>query len=168
MNNMSDPFGFPTNDLANLVRNIDNVLKNDDKYSAKSDSTFDRDIPKLSIPTSIKNPSPVRIKSTFVNTATPYVIPQIGQSNHINLSESFVNKYNNVGNKRSLDSILKDISKINMELDTISGGATPYGSHRHYSPAKKENMAINYTKPSYPTYNMGPSSTPYFTQNTYK
>ena len=113
----NNPFAFPDNELMNLVSKIDNVLKNDDqKWTIKTDSTFDRDFGlKNSLPKTKKTNSPIRIQSTFEpNVSKNYVTSE----NHINMKESYIQ--NNFGGQKSLDGILREISKINMDLDNIT------------------------------------------------
>ena len=119
-----DAVGVAPNELSNLVNKIDNMLKMDNKATVKTDSTFDRDFgTNFNQPQNLKPTySPSRLNSQFQPPAQ--VKRPVNLDNQINMNESYINRNEcyNQGGKKSLEAILRDISKINSDLDTINFG----------------------------------------------
>ncbi|CAI2368257.1 unnamed protein product [Moneuplotes crassus] len=144
-----DVFGVPGAELQDLVRKIDNVLKNDEKMTVKTDSTFYRDfgqnfsLPKAHVPEVPRTGSPIRIQSKYQLSLNQDYLPQ--QNHHEPMNNYF--QENITGGKKSLDSILREISKINTDLDNITPSAyTPKPGH--YQQSHTAPRYIPLSKPS--------------------
>lgn len=138
--NKNNLFGFEATDMTNLVNKIDNLL-NDDKFSVKADSTFDRDVyQKMSYPqtNSVSN-------SNFGAKYQPTKDYKTSD-NHIKLNESYIQGENLSGGKKPLDALLREISKINTDLDFLD--SKTYNAN--HTPAQ---AALFPNKPSYGTSN---------------
>lgn len=142
--------GLPTNDIMNLVNQIDNVLKHDANLYTKTDSTLDREIPKFTpMAKSTLNMSQIKVQSTYQpQISSSGIIPKVNYNNQINLNDSYVIKHNNFSAKRPLDAILKDITKINSDLDFMSYKPAPTFCSK-VAPAAYPTSQYSSSKPAY-------------------
>ena len=159
--------GMQIDDISNLVNKIDSVLGNDDKAFSKTDSTLEREnIPKINFSKFQKQiDEPIMIQSTFQNPTFDFAFnKQVDTNNQIKMSESYINQSNFIPNKRSLNSILKDITKINWDLDSIGNfSAPPQSSYRSMNyPEKASRFQSNKIYQSDPQYL---SYEPFWNQN---
>ena len=152
---------IPDFDIANLVNKIDSVLGNDDKKFSKTDSTLEREnIPRIDFSKMSKQKEePIMIQSTFHNPSFDFGFnKEINTNNQIKLNNSYMID-NNAG-KRDFNSILKDITKINSDLDSIGSlYSPPTISQSSYRPISQTPSSFQFQsdyrksyEPSVPSY----------------